>query len=156
MFGSAIECLLILFTDVYFDEALKTQRAINDNLTKKPLLDWSLSQLLGVAKDARWLPRGLKIYRRRVPATGKKIVVRSKWDSRKAKIGDYVKFVQDVRNLVHPARYAHDHRGKRITKTYFDHLDEVCEVAGDVLIQTIHKDILRDESAKMSPPNTKR
>jgi hypothetical protein len=36
-----------------------------------------IEPLLGVAKDTRWLSRGLKIYRRRVPSTGKRIEVRS-------------------------------------------------------------------------------
>ena len=135
MLGSAIECLLTLFMNVYFDEALKTGTAIRNNLAKKPLLSWTFSELINVAKDAKWLPRGLKIYRRRVPKTGKKVEVRSKWDTRKAKIGDYVKVVQDVRNLVHPARYVHDHHGKRVTQKYFGHVDEVCDVAREVLLQ---------------------
>jgi hypothetical protein len=57
MLSSAVECLLLLFTDIYFDEALKTGIApSNRNGMMKHLLDWTLADLLRVARAANWVP----------------------------------------------------------------------------------------------------
>jgi hypothetical protein len=128
MLGSATECLLILFTNVYFDEALKTPTAIKKKLGTKSLLRWSLQDLIDVARDARWLKSGLK------PGTRFK-------HQKSAKIGDYVDMLRAIRNLIHPLRYAQDHSGQRVTKRYFDHCDEILSLARDWLVERIHADL---------------
>jgi hypothetical protein len=140
MLGSALECLLLLFIDVHHDEAMQTPTA-KKGLRIEGLLKWDLAHLIGVATDAKWLPHGLKLYRRRTPK-GRRIEVRSKWSPRKAKIGDYVTVLRDIRNLVHPGRYAREHRGTRITKKYFDGCEEeVLTIARDWLLEKIYADL---------------
>src|SRR6476660_9256375 len=45
MFGSALECLLLLFTNLRHDEAMQTRTAVEKKLKAKPLLKWDLAQL---------------------------------------------------------------------------------------------------------------
>jgi hypothetical protein len=139
MLGSALECLLLLFTHVHHDEAMQTRTAVEKKLKIERLLRWDLAQLVGVAKDTKWLPYGLKLYKRRTPKG--EIEVRSKWNPRKAKIGDYVTVLRDIRNLVHPGRYAREHRGTRITKKYFDGCEEVLTIGRDWLLEKIYADL---------------
>jgi hypothetical protein len=128
MLGSAIECALILFTNVYFDEAFKTQTATKKKLGTKPLLKWSLADLIDVAREANWLKSGLKL--------GSRFR-----NQKRDKIGDYVDLLRSVRNLIYPSRYAQDHRGKRVTKKYFDHCGEILGLARDCLEEKIHADL---------------
>ena len=116
MLGSAIECALILCTNLYFDEALKTPTAIKKKLGTKSLLKWSLADLIDVAREASWLQSGLR--------PGMRFR-----NQKSAKIGDYVDLLRSVRNLIHPSRYAQDHRGKRVTKRYFDYCEEILGLA---------------------------
>jgi hypothetical protein len=95
MLGSALECLLLLFIDIHHDEAMQTRTAKKGQKMER-LLKWDLAQLIGVVKDAKWLPHGLKLHRRRTKKGGT-IELRSKWNSRKAKIGDYVTVLRDSR-----------------------------------------------------------
>jgi hypothetical protein len=60
-----------------------------------------MSDLLRVAKAAGWLPAGLGL--------------EENWDHRRAKVGDYAEVVRQIRNLIHPARYLEDNRGKWVT-----------------------------------------
>ena len=60
MVGSAVECLLVLFTDIFFEEALATGKAPNDNGKIKHLLRWNLGDFLTVARAANWFPETIK------------------------------------------------------------------------------------------------
>lgn len=129
MLGSGVECALILFTDAYFDEALKTGVfPKGKGGAMKSLLDWTFAENLRVAKAAKWLPSGLK------PG------IRFR-HQKSAKIGDYMELVRRLRNLVHAARYAQDHHRKRITKRYFDYAEEICGIAKDWLVEKVHSDL---------------
>lgn len=84
------------------EEAEQTGKVPIKNGKPKPLIDWTLADLLRVAKAAQWLPSALDLS--------------DKWSSRKAHIGDYAEIVRIVRNLTHPARYAADHCRSRVTQ----------------------------------------
>ena len=77
--------------NIYPDEAERTRRAPTKNGQPKPLWDWTLADLLRVAKGANWLPAALNL-----DDDGK---------TRKARIGDYAEVARMVRNLIHPARH---------------------------------------------------
>ncbi len=72
----------------------------------KPLETWNLFDLLTVAKERNWLPVGSSF--------------EDEWDDASAQIGDYGDVIRQIRNLVHPIRYALDLPRKRITKRYLD------------------------------------
>src|SRR6476620_1548348 len=59
MLPAALETLLTLMINIYSDEALATGKAPTRKCKHKPLLQWSLSEMLAVAKSAGWLPTGL-------------------------------------------------------------------------------------------------
>src|SRR5579883_1134360 len=89
--GSVLESLLILMVNCYPEEAEETGKVPQEHGKAKPLLDWTLFQLLVVAKAASWLPSSQSLT--------------DDWNSRKAKIGDYAEVARLVRNLVHPGSY---------------------------------------------------
>ena len=73
------------------------------NNKQKPLLEWSLGELIDAARDSGWLPTGL--------------AQEDDWNPRKAKIkGDYANVLKQIRNLVHPNRYITDFPKSRMTK----------------------------------------
>lgn len=59
------------------------------------------------------------------------------WDDAKAQIGDYGEVIRQIRNLVHPARYASDFSRKRITERYLDSSFEILDIAQDYLMNKI-------------------
>ena len=105
MLGSALETLLLLMIDAHSEEALGTGKAPTKKGYVKPLLTWRLTELVRVARAANWLPYGLE------PGED--------WSHRRAKIGDYAMIANEIRNLVHAARYLEDYAGKRITAARF-------------------------------------
>ena len=127
MLGSALEALLILMINCYSDEADQTGKVPTRKGKPKPLLDWQFTELLRVAKAAQWLPSALNLDDR--------------WSSRKARIGDYAEVVRQVRNLAHPARYAEDHRRKRVTRKYLQRQFEVVLLCRDWLVERNNKSL---------------
>jgi hypothetical protein len=121
LLGSALETLLILMINANSDEAEQTGKVPIHKGKPKPLLHWQFIELLHVAKAAGWLPSQLDL--------------NDAWSSRKARIGDYAEVVRQVRNLVHPAGYAEDHRGKRVTPKYLQHQFEVVLLCRDWLVR---------------------
>lgn len=121
MVGSAVECLLVLFTDIFFEEALATGKAQNSNGRIKHLLKWNLADLLRVANAANWFPEAIK---------GKKAAIR-----------DSSLTLKQIRNLVHPARYLQDHHGRRVTKKFLDFSFETALDARNWLLDRIETDI---------------
>src|SRR5487761_23404 len=92
MAGSELETSLMLMISAYPDDVLATNAFPRRKDGIKPLLEWSLAELIRVAEAADWLPAALEY--------GK-----DDWDGKKAKIGDHAEVVRGLRNLAHPARY---------------------------------------------------
>ncbi len=137
MIGASFEAMLLAFANCYPEEALKATSAPRRKGKIKPLIDWSLSNLLAVAKECNWLPSGLSRD--------------EEWDDAKAQIGDYGEVIKEIRNLVHPARYAIDWPRKRITKKYLEHVFEIMEVVNDYLSHKINESLweaIKKEEAK--------
>jgi hypothetical protein len=120
---AAFEALLLAFVNCYPDEASASQAAPRRRGALRPLLDWSLADLLAVAKERNWLPSRLSSD--------------DEWDEARAQIGDYGEVIREIRNLVHLARYAVDFPRKRITKRYLESAFEIFDVANDYLLNKI-------------------
>lgn len=125
MMGGALEASLLAFANCFPIEARRSGEAPTKKGTIKPLADWRLQDLLAVAKDRKWLPSSLSLD--------------EEWDSKKAQIGDWAVTLQQIRNLVHPARYMLDIPRKRITKLYLETAFEIFDVATDHLLNKIYK-----------------
>jgi hypothetical protein len=119
MLGAALEAALILMCDVYFEEIPKDLMPMAKN-RQKPILKWSLDQLVRVARKVRWLPAGLDL--------------ESEWSNRRAKIGDYAIVLKDYRNLVHPNRYTSDFKNRRVTRRRAELCYEVLDACIDHLL----------------------
>lgn len=104
-----MECSLFLFTNKYFQEAINTGKAPKELKSGliKPLLKWKPSELLRVARAAKWLP-------------GEFDLANALIDTSKVNVGDLAQMLQMLRNLVHPAAYIRDHHGGTITKNHFE------------------------------------
>jgi hypothetical protein len=136
MLGAALEGLLIIMVNCYPDEAEATGQAPMKKGQLKPLLEWSLADLLRIAKAADWLPSSLNL--------------NDDWSSRKARIGDYAEVVRMVRNLIHPARFCHEHYRQRVTLKYFRRLLEVLELCRDWLLHYNNNALLEQLKAEDS------
>ncbi|SRR5258707_14195260 len=124
MMGAALEAILLAFANCFPEEAAESVVAPRrKDSSVRPLLDWSFAQLLGVAKDRNWLPSGLSLD--------------EDWNNASAKVGDYSEVVRQIRNLVHPVRYANDFPRKRITKRYLESSFEIVDVATDYLMNKL-------------------
>lgn len=117
--GSAFEALLMLMVDAHPDEAIQTGKVPTRNKQPRPLIEWDLSQLIAIAKEAGWLPYRLK--------------AGHPWDGRKAKIGDYAEVTRMIRNLVHPGNYAREHSPSRVTAKYLSRQFEIVDLCRDWL-----------------------
>lgn len=115
MLGAALEAALIGMVHCFPDEVAQVGSAPRVAGQLKPLLRWSLAELLRVAKALRWLPSGLQLGQ--------------PWNQRRAHIGDHAEVVRMLRNLVHTASYLSEHSGQRVTSKHLAHAFEVLEVA---------------------------
>jgi len=106
MMGAALEASLLAFVNCYPGEALCSRNVPTKKGKTKPLVKWSLAELLAVAKERGWLPSGLSL--------------NEQWAAKKAHIGDYAEALRQTRDLVHPVRYALDLPRRRVTKQYLD------------------------------------
>jgi hypothetical protein len=127
LIGGAFEAMLLSFANCYPNEAFDSISAPRIRGRVKPLIDWSLANLLTVAKERGWLPSALS--------------TDEDWDEAKAQIGDYGEIIKDIRNLVHPARYAIDMPSKRITKKYLEAVFEIIKVAHEHLLGRINESL---------------
>ena len=112
---SALETALICVVHLYPEDVIKAPSLPRSRSKVRPLLKWKLSHLVQVAREVGWLPAGLELD--------------AEWNSRRAKIGDHVVAVMQLRNLVHPAAYIDAHVRKRVTARYLKHAFEVVDVA---------------------------
>jgi len=124
MIGAAFEAILLSFANCYPEKAARSTAAPQRKKVVKPLADWSLANLLAVAKECNWLPSALS--------------PDDDWDEAKAKVGDYGEIIKQIRNLVHPDRYAIDWPRRRITKRYLEAVFEIFDVANNHLLYKIN------------------
>jgi hypothetical protein len=121
MLGAALEATLLVFANCYAEEVAFSADTQRKQISSNPLARWTLAELLAVSKLLQWLPSGLS--------------KEENWSRARARIGDYAEVVRQIRNHIHPARYAEDFHRKRATKRYFDYVYEILDVATDYLVQ---------------------
>lgn len=124
MIGAALEADLIAMCHCYSDEIPTELVPRKKNGKPKPLIEWSFSQLLRVARKCGWLPSGLSLD--------------EEWDHKKAHVGDYAVVVKEIRNLVHPSCYVKDFQRQRLTKRRMEFCFEILEVTSDHLQAKVH------------------
>jgi hypothetical protein len=134
MLGSALETLLAVMVSAFAEEAEHTGKAPTSRGKPKPLLKWKFDELLRVAKAAGWLPSGLDLD--------------DEWNRKKARVGDYAEVVRMVRNLAHPARYAADHHGKRVTGKYLQQQFEIVLACRDWLAARNNRSLIEHMKAE--------
>lgn len=127
MEGAALEGALMAMCDCFFDEipAEKITRLKDGH--PKPILKWTLYQLVEVARECSWLPARLGL--------------NDEWDYRKAHIGDWAVVVRQTRNLVHAGCYLTDFAGSKVGKRFAETCYEVLDVAVDHLEAKIYASI---------------
>lgn len=90
MYGSVLESFLLAMCFIYHEEVRKTKEYIKIRKKSKrkrgSFLELKLSQLIEISEELKWLPLKNKV---------EDIGI----------VEDWVKFVQETRNLVHPARW---------------------------------------------------
>ena len=91
---------ILLSTANCFPETVASAKCAPKKDGKIKRLDrWTFMNLLAVARELNWLPAGLSL--------------EDEWSDAHAKIGDYVEVVRQIRNLIHPVRYANDFGRKK-------------------------------------------
>lgn len=136
--GATLEAMLILTVNAFCDEVAAIQKLPQRKGQTKPLLAWTLPELLQVAKAVGWLPSGLECD--------------EKWNSRRAKVGDYAEVVRELRNLLlHPARYIEDYSRRHITKRHLCFVEETLDAVSDVILRKLYTriNIKMDEAKKL-------
>jgi hypothetical protein len=121
MLGSVLETLLILMISAHSEEIETINAYPSHKKAPKPLLTWTLAELLAAAKKAAWLPSRLTIDGRE--------------KSKQFQIGDYAEIAREVRNLIHPARYQKDHNKKRVTSKMLQRQYDIVLACRDWLLK---------------------
>jgi hypothetical protein len=137
MIGAALEADLLATCDCYSDEIPEELIPKQKNGKPKRLLDWTLFQLLRVARECGWLPAHLN--------------VQEEWDEKRADIGDYAVVLKDMRNLVHASRHIADFPKSRVTKRRMEMCFEILEVASTHLQGKLHQSLkvaIKEEEKK--------
>ncbi len=130
MAGASLEAALLAMVHLNGDRVAAARLVPMLKQRPKPLLKWTLAELVRAAREMNWLPSGLQIG--------------GAWNTRHAKVGDYAEALRQVRNLVHPARYLQDHSPSRVTKKYLKGSIEILQVASKYLVANVHASLRRD------------
>ena len=123
MIGAALETDIMAMCHCYVDE-IPSKLISKKKGRAKPLLDWSLFQLITIARECEWIPSGLSLD--------------DDWDSRKADVGDYSEVLRQIRNLVHPSCFVKDLPKSRMTKQRMQMCFDVLEAASSSFLDKIH------------------
>lgn len=128
--GAAVEAILIAVTRVLYDEAIQTGKEPKYTKGKrkgktKDLLEWQFFELLEVASKAKWIPIELKLD--------------EKVDLRTNNIPVRTDTIREARNLVHPARYMKDRKGKEYTHEELSTLRATCHAVYDCLEKKLYE-----------------
>jgi hypothetical protein len=122
LLGSALEAALLAMVQCFPPEVGNVASRFPRELSRPPS-EWSLSQLLLVARELGWLPTAS------APS--------DRLDPSKAEIGDYAEVVRAIRNLLHPSIYLRECPDKAISQGHLEFsfrvLDEACSCLHDAL-----------------------
>lgn len=132
MLGAELEGLLLIMMECYTDEI---KGCILPPGVMKNLANWktrsrlTLDHLLEIAKQMKWLPFGLS------PS--------DEFHQKGAKIGDYAKIVQGVRNFVHPGRWIREQPEMEIEEENYEAYFEILQVVKDWLRAKLEESIMK-------------
>jgi len=130
LIGATIEALLLLWANCHKEIVTSAKSAPKRKREVRPLREWSFFNLLRATEKLNLLPSGLS--------------KKDEWNDAKAKIGDYVELVRQIRNLIHPARFiTAGFKGKKVRKEYYEACYRILETASDYLLEKA-KNILKD------------
>jgi len=139
MVGASVEAVLTALTSIRYDDSVKTAKAPKRKKKITPLLDWSLSELLSVACELKWLPKELMLDERLLVGCTFKNPVRT--DT-----------IREVRNLVHPARYLQDRAGTEYTAEELRILYVTCHAVYE-FVQKVLIEACRKVDPSYNPPS---
>jgi hypothetical protein len=130
MVGASVEAMLTIIALIFFEKAIQTGNAPKYSKGKrkgetKELLDWKFFELLDVAKKLKWLPEELE--------------PEHSMDPRPVKTPVRTDTIREVRNLVHPARYLKDRKGKEYTHEELRTLYATCHAVYTCLENKIYQ-----------------
>jgi hypothetical protein len=139
LLGSALEAALLAMAQCCADEVARLIERKKSKELSRPPSEWSLSQLLLLARDLGWLPS----------AGVRKDLLNPKI----AQVGDYAEVVRAIRNLLHPSIYLRECPEKAINEKHlqfsFEVLDSACSCLADALAARGNTTVnnLREESS---------
>lgn len=122
MLGAELEGLLLALMECYTDEV---EECILPPRVKKNLSNWktcsrlNLNHLLEIAMQMKWLVFDLS------PS--------NEFHEKKAKVGDYAKIVQEMRNFIHPDRWIREWPEMEIGEEGYEAYFEILQVVKDWL-----------------------
>jgi len=134
LLGSALEAALLAMVQCFPADVRRVTKHRGSKELSRPVSEWSLSQLLLLARDLGWLPSA--------------VTPDDRLDPGKAQIGDYAEVVRAIRNLLHPSVYLRECPDKDINERHlrfsFEVLDAACSCLSDALSRAA-KSIKRQE-----------
>lgn len=143
MAGAELETALILMVNAFPQDLVSISGLPHTKKGVKPLLKWTLAELLRMAKKANWLPSGLDYEQ-------------DDWDHKKARVGDRAEVNRELRNLAHPAQYLSAHYRKRVTKKHLEFTFTTINIVNSWLYSRIEDSVLaRMEEEKLAASSSK-
>jgi len=141
LIGAAMEGLLLVTVNCFdfLIHDVKSAPKVKGKIKK--LESWKLHELIKVAKELHWFSSGLS--------------PDEQWNGAKAQIGDYIEVLRQIRNLVHPARYANDMGKKKVTKKYLESCFNILDAAVDqinALLKLSVKEMKKEQKKRSAQP----
>ena len=125
LLGSAMEAALLAMAQCFAEDVEGVVKDCRAKELSRPPSEWSLSQLLLLARNLGWLP-----------SAG---APQDRLDPGKAEIGDYAEVVRAIRNLLHPSIYLRECPDKAISQGHLEFsfrvLEAACSCLHDALLQ---------------------
>jgi hypothetical protein len=129
MLGSALEAILLIMVSQYPEEINKLKTFPKRRGKTTAPINWSLSDLLHIAAELKWLPCKLK----RTDDYS---------SPEQGAIDDDARIIQEIRNIVHPGKYLRSYPALEITEQHFSHAFQILEVIINRLhVKLTEKDI---------------
>jgi len=138
--GAALEGMLLAMVDIHLEDVQRHLAASPElKRLRNDITRWDLDSLVKIAIGLRWLPA----------RTGQRAV---------RKIGDWLAYVHEVRNLVHVGRHLREYPNLRVASRHFSRSMEIVSAAvthlSNMVISEIEADMDqtdRRRAKKVSP-----
>lgn len=126
--AAALEAALQSMCAVYTKDVRKTAvyRAKKFRRKRDRVLEFTFKQLIDIASELNWFP-----------------TKRTSWAGRRTTLAGFAHEVREVRNFIHPGRFAKDRKPMKFSKGTYEAVDEVCDVANSWLIHRVEQGLLK-------------